>query len=103
MEAEDTEAIKRSVESGFGYSVLPEHALRRRTRFFHAFRVDGHPVVRGLALAMVRTEYPRRADRVGIAEPVRAMDPLNLAALKVVGPVESSLLRLVVRRPKPET
>ena len=26
MEAEDTEAIKRLVESGFGYSILPEHA-----------------------------------------------------------------------------
>jgi DNA-binding transcriptional LysR family regulator len=28
MEADDTEAIKRLVESGFGYSILPEHALR---------------------------------------------------------------------------
>jgi DNA-binding transcriptional LysR family regulator len=72
MEAEDTEAIKRLVESGFGYSVLPEHALRRRTTFFHAFRVDGHPVVRGLALAMVRTEYPRKLT-VSIAEFLRSM------------------------------
>ncbi len=72
MEAEDTEAIKRLVESGFGYSLLPEHALRRRTRFFHAFRVDGHPVVRGLALAMVRTEYPRKLT-VSIAEFLRSM------------------------------
>jgi len=31
MEAEDTEAIKRLVESGFGYSILPEHAVRGRT------------------------------------------------------------------------
>ncbi len=72
MEAEDTEAIKRLVESGFGYSLLPEHALRRRTRFFHAFRVDGHPVVRGLALAMVRTEYPRKLT-VSIAEFLRSI------------------------------
>src|SRR2546425_530116 len=72
MEAEDTEAIKRLVESGFGYSVLPEHALRRRTTFFHAFRVDGHPVVRGLALAMVRTEYPRKVT-VSIAEFLRTI------------------------------
>src|SRR6266852_5756534 len=72
MEAEDTEAIKRLVESGFGYSILPEHALRRRTRFFHAFRVDGHAVVRGLALAMVRTEYPRKLT-ISIAEFLRTI------------------------------
>jgi len=72
MEAEDTEAIKRLVESGFGYSMLPEHALRKRTRFFHAFRVDGHSVVRSLALAMVRTEYPRKLT-VSIAEFLRTI------------------------------
>lgn len=60
MEADDTEAIKRLVESGFGYSILPEHALRGRTRFFQAFRIEGHRLTRTLALAMVRTEYPRK-------------------------------------------
>jgi DNA-binding transcriptional LysR family regulator len=60
MEAEDTEAIKGLVESGFGYSVLPEHALRQRTRFFHTYRVNGNRINRTLALAMVRTEYPRK-------------------------------------------
>jgi len=60
MEADDTEAIKRLVESGFGYSILPEHALRGKTRFFHTFRVEGHRLTRGLALAMARTDYPRR-------------------------------------------
>ena len=34
MEAEDSEAIKGLVESGFGYSILPQHALGRRNRFF---------------------------------------------------------------------
>src|SRR2546426_9862813 len=34
MEADDTQAIKRLVESGFGYSILPEHALRGRSHFF---------------------------------------------------------------------
>jgi DNA-binding transcriptional LysR family regulator len=34
MEAEDSEAIKGLVESGFGYSILPQHALRGRNRFF---------------------------------------------------------------------
>ena len=72
MEAEDTEAIKRLVESGFGYSILPEHALRRRTGFFQTSRVDGHPITRSLALAMVRTDYPRKLT-VSIAESLRAM------------------------------
>lgn len=60
MEADDTEAIKRLVESGFGYSILPEHALRGRSHFFHKFRVPGHRLTRSLALAMVQTECPRK-------------------------------------------
>lgn len=60
MEADDTEAIKRLVESGFGYSILPEHALRGKMQFFHTFRVEGHRVTRNLALAMARTDYPRK-------------------------------------------
>jgi DNA-binding transcriptional LysR family regulator len=72
MEAEDTEAIKRLVESGFGYSILPEHALRHRTRFLQTFRVEGHPITRGLALAMVRTDYPRKLT-LSIAESLRTM------------------------------
>jgi DNA-binding transcriptional LysR family regulator len=60
MEADDTEAIKRLVESGFGYSILPEHALRGKTQFFETFRVEGHRLTRSLALAMARTDYPRR-------------------------------------------
>jgi DNA-binding transcriptional LysR family regulator len=72
MEAEDTEAIKRLVESGFGYSILPEHALRRRTRFFQTYRVDGHPITRSLALAMVQTDYPRKLT-LSVAESLRTM------------------------------
>jgi DNA-binding transcriptional LysR family regulator len=60
MEADDTEVIKRLVESGFGYSILPEHALRQRMRLFHTYRVNGFRLSRTLALAMVRTEYPRK-------------------------------------------
>jgi DNA-binding transcriptional LysR family regulator len=60
MEADDTEAIKRLVESGFGYSILPQHVLRGRTRFFYTYRVEGHRATRSLALAMVRTDYPRK-------------------------------------------
>src|SRR5947209_14437757 len=60
MEADDTEAIKRLVESGFGYSILPEHALRGRYRFFQTYGIEGHRLTRSLALAMVRTDYPRK-------------------------------------------
>ncbi len=60
MEADDTEAIKRLVESGFGHSVLPEHALRGRSHFFQKFRVEGHRLTRSLALAMARTDCPRK-------------------------------------------
>jgi len=60
MEADDTEAIKRLVESGFGSSILPEHAVRQRTPFFQKFRVEGHQLTRTLALAMARTESPRK-------------------------------------------
>jgi len=60
MEADDTEAIKRLVESGFGYSILPEHALRGRSHFFQKFRIAGHRLSRSLALAMANTECPRK-------------------------------------------
>ncbi len=59
MEADDTEAIKRLVESGFGCSILPEYALRNKPRFFEPFRVTGHRLARTQALAMAETEYPR--------------------------------------------
>jgi DNA-binding transcriptional LysR family regulator len=71
MEADDTEAIKRLVESGFGYSILPEHALRGKTRFFQTFRVEGHRLSRKLALAMARTDYPRKLTE-SIADFLRA-------------------------------
>ena len=60
MEADDTEAIKRLVESGFGYSILPEHAVRGRSQFFQKFRVEGHSLKRSLALATAQTECPRK-------------------------------------------
>lgn len=59
MEADDTEVIKKLVETGFGYSILPESALRDRTRYFDVFRVHGHRIVRRQALAMINSEYPR--------------------------------------------
>jgi len=59
MEADDTEAIKSLVEAGFGWSILPEHALRGQGRF-HLHRVGGHHLMRKQALAMAATEYPRK-------------------------------------------
>lgn len=60
MEADDTEAIKRLVEAGFGYSILPEHALRGRQRFYHTLRIKRHRLMRRQALATARSQYPRR-------------------------------------------
>jgi DNA-binding transcriptional LysR family regulator len=60
MEADDTEAIKRLVEAGFGYSIIPEHALRERTRSVRTYRVEKHPIRRSLSLAMVRTDFQRK-------------------------------------------
>ena len=60
MEADDTEAIKRLVESGFGYSILPEHAVRGRSQFLQKFRIEGHCLTRSLALATAQTECPRK-------------------------------------------
>ncbi len=59
MEADDTVAIKALVEAGFGYSILPEHALRGSRRFFHVFRVPGRRIARQQALAMPRSRHPR--------------------------------------------
>jgi len=72
MEADDTEAIKRLVESGFGYSVLPEHALRQRPSFYQTFRIEGHRITRRLGLATVQTEYPRKLTE-SIANSLQAM------------------------------
>ncbi|HZQ90676.1 MAG TPA: LysR family transcriptional regulator [Terriglobales bacterium] len=60
MEADDTEAIKRLVECGFGYSILPEHALHGQPRFFQTLRIGRHRLMRQQALAMPKTEYPRK-------------------------------------------
>ena len=59
MEADDTEALKKLVETGFGYSILPEYALHGRPRYFHALRVKGRRLVRVQALAMARSPHRR--------------------------------------------
>ena len=84
MEADDTEAIKRLVESGFGYSILPEHALRQRTRYFQTYRVTGRKLSRTLALAMVKTEYPRKLT-LSIAESLKEMLAPSPEAVRAFG------------------
>jgi DNA-binding transcriptional LysR family regulator len=59
MEASDTEVIKRMVESGFGYSILPEYALKGQTRLFRTMRIAGHRLIRSQALATAKSEHPR--------------------------------------------
>jgi DNA-binding transcriptional LysR family regulator len=59
MEADDTESMKKLVETGFGYSVLPELALRGRSRLFQVYRVQGRRLIRTQALAMAKTERRR--------------------------------------------
>lgn len=71
MEADDTEAIKRLVEAGFGYSILPQFALRGRGVHLQTLRVPGHALVRQQALATAKTEYPR-ALTASVAEFLRA-------------------------------
>jgi DNA-binding transcriptional LysR family regulator len=59
MEASDTEAIKGLVESGFGYSILPEYALKESNKFFNILRIKGHRLARSQALAMPVVAQPR--------------------------------------------
>jgi DNA-binding transcriptional LysR family regulator len=59
MEASDTEAIKGLVESGFGYSILPEYALKGSRRSFQILRVAGQRLVRSQALATSIMARPR--------------------------------------------
>ena len=71
MEADDTEVMKKLVETGFGYSMLPEYALHSRPRYYQTFRTSGKRVIRQQALAMVRSEYPRGLTK-SIAECLQA-------------------------------
>jgi DNA-binding transcriptional LysR family regulator len=59
MEADDTEVIRGLVESGFGYSILPEFALHSGSRFFQPLRVPGKRLGRVQALVYAKPENPR--------------------------------------------
>jgi DNA-binding transcriptional LysR family regulator len=59
MEADDTEAIKRLVEAGFGSSILPANALKD-SRKLRTFRIAEERIFREVALATLPSPYPRR-------------------------------------------
>jgi len=71
MEADDVEAIKRMVEAGFGYSILPQYALGGRGRSFQKLRVAGRRLARQQALAMPQSVYPR-ALTMAVADGIQA-------------------------------
>ena len=50
MEADDTEAIKKLVEAGFGASILPEKALNN-SPLIRTFRIQGEQLYREIAFA----------------------------------------------------
>jgi DNA-binding transcriptional LysR family regulator len=59
-ELEDTEAIKRLVESGFGCSILPEHAVPRNAGSLRKLAIEGHKPTRHVVLAKAKALYPRK-------------------------------------------
>ncbi len=58
-EAEDVEVLRRLVESGFGYSILPQMGLQRKPLYLKPYRVPEHRIVRTQALAVAGSEYVR--------------------------------------------
>ena len=58
MEADDTEAIKKLVEAGFGASILPEKALHN-SPLIRTFRIQGEQLFREIAFATPVNTHPR--------------------------------------------
>jgi DNA-binding transcriptional LysR family regulator len=59
MEADDTEAIKKLVEAGFGASILPEKALRN-SPLLRTLRIQGVQLFREIAFATPANAHPRK-------------------------------------------
>ena len=59
MEADDTEAIKKLVEAGFGASILPEKALHN-SPLLRTFRIQGEQLYREIAFATPLNAHPRK-------------------------------------------
>ena len=63
MEADDTEAIKKLVEAGFGASILPEKALHN-SPLIRTFRIQGEQLFREIAFATPINAHPRKLTTV---------------------------------------
>lgn len=59
MEADDTEAIKKLVEAGFGASILPEKALHN-SPLLRTFTIQGEQLYREIAFATPVNAHPRK-------------------------------------------
>ena len=59
MELDNTEAIKKLVEAGFGASILPQEALRKCS-LIRTFRIQEEHLCREVALATTQSAYPRK-------------------------------------------
>jgi len=74
MEADDAAVLRQLVESGFGYSILPESALRRGPKLFQILRIKGEKIMRTQALAFPASQHPR-AIVVAMAEMLASFFP----------------------------
>ena len=63
MESDDTEAVKKLVEAGFGASILPEKALHN-SPLIRTFRIQGVELFREIAFATPANIHPRRLTTV---------------------------------------
>jgi DNA-binding transcriptional LysR family regulator len=63
MELDNTEAIKKLVEAGFGASILPEKALSK-SPLLRTLRIQGEHAGREVALAISQTARPRKLTAV---------------------------------------
>lgn len=59
MEVDDTESIKKLVEAGFGFSILPANTLSNCSGI-RTFRIREERLFRDIALATALSAYPRK-------------------------------------------
>jgi len=60
MELDNVEAIRRLVEYGYAAAFVPANALPRGSRLLRRVHINGHVLIRQVALAVPDTKYPRK-------------------------------------------
>ena len=60
MELDNVEAIRRLVEYGYAASFVPANALPRGSRLLRRVHINGHRLIRQVAIAVPDTKYPRK-------------------------------------------